>query len=438
MAFIKDYLTVNSNLEKALDEYTEQQIEGIASSFDYYTEKDLSKIKLKALVDDYRKIIDIIKVIVKSNLLSAYYNYFSDDVSDFAITINFDEIDTLINNLYTKKLANKLFRATLKTTHSKMIKYRFKSLTDLIRTNRLLKRFITGNTNEIIYNFDDIFRLLMKLNLNNNELMEATICIVANNIFNGMLEEYEFQEDEKIKNPTDGIRKAHYLIQTYYLDRMNDKKDIDREKILEAFILLGYPNIYAISPVLEKMRIKREPEKKEKVYIKKNIESKIDKADKTDGKEEVQTNKDTSLPVIDKMTYHEGVEIINRYYNLDTGAFSKVLKMSEIQYVVSVMQSLNFSSRTIETFISKALKRHKNIGALDRYLDLSQKIDYYKEERDIEQLDKTLHDLVDEYIKSSSEDKEFWLTSINEELEALESLLNRTHNYELGIKKSQE
>ena len=407
----KDFLTTNNSLLQVLDKYTNDQIEKIADSYNYYPASFTDKVKLKSFLKVHRLLNEIIRVIVKNNLTSIYYNNYAQNLDDFVLRVNYDELEPLYDDL--SKSGKKINERLMKYVHSRLIKREFIPLASIIRTNRLLRKILTNKTNDIFYDFKEAFELFQKMGMNNREMIDATLCIVSCNIYNGIY------VDSQTSMEIEEIKKAHHLIEYDYLSIMETKREFDVNSLVIAFSLLGIPNISAVSTILEKANRKRISED--------------------------ETTKITIEPVkielkstISKAHYHLVMKTISNYYDLENCTVKGILKMSEIQYVVSLMQSLDFSNESIDTFITKSLKKHKSISALDRYLDLSKKIEYYKDERDIEELDKTLHELVNEYINCSGEDKDFWLSSINEELESLESLLNKNHSYELGIRKSQE
>lgn len=407
----KDFLTVRNNFLQRLDNYTDEEIKNIADSYDYYADNYKNKFKLKSFLRVYDLLNEIIRTILKNNLIYIYYNGCSQNLKEYVLKVEYDELEPLYNEL--SDAGKKLNKRLMKSAHGKLIIRDLLSYAPLISINRMLRKLLSDSTDEIFYNFNEMFTLLEKTGMNHKEMIDATLCIVAINIYNGIYDDgLDSMEAEEIK-------RAHRLIESEYLSKIETKDEYDINAISLAFSILGFPNATSVNCVFEKIDRKRTDSLNEVKVVHKPI-------------------KVEEEPKISRSEYYEGMKIISQYYDLETSTVKRILKISEIQYVVTIMQNLYFSSATIEKFITKALKKHKNISALDRYLDLSQKIDYYKGELDIENLDKTLHDLVNEYITSSAQDKDFWLSSINEELENLENILNQNHNYELGIKKSQE
>lgn len=398
-------------LLQILDNYTNDQIDSITDSYFYYSKSFVKKLKSKTFLKVYNLLNEIIRTIAKNNLISIYYGDYSQSLSEYELRVEYEELEPLYDDL--SESGKKLNKWMMRRSHAKVIKRDVNNFASLISTNRLIRKVLTGKSNDIIYDFNELFSFFEKMDMNNKDMINATINIIQMNINNGI---YSIELDSMEIND---IIRAHRIIQDEYLNKVNTNEEYDIESLMRAFSLLGYPNPYALKSFLEKINKKKSTNEKP---IKLNCGS----------------LKVEQTPMIAKSDYYQGMQMISKYYDLDNGILKKTLKISEIQYVVTIMQNLNFSSTTIENFITKALKKHKKLSAIDRYLDLSEKIEYYKSNLDIENLDRTIHELVDEYVNSSSNDKDFWLSSINEELEALENLLNRSHNYELGIKKSQE
>lgn len=410
MTIKKDFLTTNNNVLRILDIYTNDQIEKIADSYYYYSTSFKDKRIFKSFLRIYNLLNEIARIILKNNMTSFYYSEDSQNLDEYVLRVEYDELEPLYDSL--SKSGKKLNKRLIKHIHAKIIKRDFINYSVLISTNKILRMLLSDKIEDIFYDFNSMFVLLEKAGMNNKEMINATLSIVAININNGIY-------DDKLDSiEVEFIKRAHRLIENGYLSKIDTNDEYDIDAIIKAFSLLGYPNPSAVSNIFEKIDKKR--------------------TNDDTPKSTMESLKVEFEPVISKADYYEGIKIISNYYDLDNCTLKRILRMSEIQYVVMIMQSLDFSSGTIESFITKALKKHKKLSALDRYLDLSKKIEYYKSELDIENLDHTLHELVDEYIKSSNKDKDFWLSSINEELEALENILNRNHNYELGIKKSQE
>ena len=407
----KDFLVSRKELLQTLDSYTDNQIDSIAESFNYYSENVRNRFKSESIIKVYNLLNEIMKIIIRNNLLSIYYNGYSEHLDEYELKVEYDELEPFYDDL--SKRSKKTNKWLTKHAHYRLIKRDLLHFATLISTNGILRDLLTERSDSIFYKFNEMFTLFEEMGMNKQDMISATLCIVANNIYNGIFtdtaEGIEFED----------IKKAHHLLEDEYLLKIETKEECNIDSIIKAFSLLGYSKPEALSSVFEKIDKKKKSE------------------DKTP-KINTESLRVESEPMISKNDYYQGMQIISKYYDLENHILKKTLRIAEIQYVVTIMQNLDFSGSTIETFISKALKKHKCISALDRYLDLSNKIEYYKGIKDIESLDRTLHDLVNEYINSSSKDKEFWLTSINEELEALEDILNQDHNYELGIKKTQE
>lgn len=407
----KDFLVSRKELLQTLDSYTDNQIDSIAESFNYYSDNVRNRFKAESIIKVYNLLNEIMKIIIRNNLLSIYYNGYSEHLDEYELKVEYDELEPFYDDL--SKRSKKTNKWLTKHAHYRLIKRDLLHFATLISTNGILRDLLTERSDSIFYKFNEMFTLFEEMGMNKQDIISATLCIVANNIYNGIYtdtaEGIEFED----------IKKAHHLLEDEYLLKIETKEECNIDSIIKAFSLLGYSKPESLSSVFEK------------IDKKKLNEDKTPKINTESLKVEVE-------PMISKNDYYEGMQIISKYYDLENHILKKTLRIAEIQYVVTIMQNLDFSGSTIETFISKALKKHKSISALDRYLDLSNKIEYYKGIKDIESLDRTLHDLVNEYINSSSKDKEFWLTSINEELEALENILNQDHNYELGIKKTEE
>lgn len=382
----------------------------------YYSSIDLEiekkDLNVKSKTKKGMLVLNLIAInIIRHNLMEAYsspeeinkiFNINDSGYND-ELYIEYCEAIEASPSRYDK--VTKFLRSRLK---SGLVKSTIKRITRKIHSSLSSKKrlhdYVSEISKEPYINFEELFDIFNYLSLNNSDQLGITLYIMILNIKNNIL-------NTKLNNE---IIEAHELIKRVSHDPTDDDVTIDIYRIVEALKLIKFPNIEIAEKILSKKTI----EKKEKV-------------------------KPTTPVVMFQKTinpdYAEGYKAIENYYSITNNTLKKILKMDEIIYVVNIMQSLNFSEDTINKFLKTAYKKHKELRCIDRYLDISNKIDYLKEIEDVSSLRASLKDLFREYLTAKTdEDKEFWFNAIDEELLKLEDITMDNYSYELSKNKSQE
>lgn len=394
-------LNIKEKFLNLLEQYTFSYIDDILKSYEF----------IKNEKDEYRFITNqITRILLKHNLEAIYT---SSEPKKYEFTLNVgdkaDDEFAKYNEKAGNPLEERLWRLDFKLVLKQYIVEDFLQFYSEISFNKRIYDLLNHINCEYVKSFVTLFELLQNMKLSGQDFFDITLYIMTINIDNGILN----------ASYQDYINEAHRLIKDGYYDCIKNNTKIQIDSIIKAFELLNYPNIEKAKFILNK-RIN----KKEKIVQKPAI---------------IEPAVVQKKGIIAKSTYYEGCKIIGQYYNIDEDLVIRELSVNEIVYVTEIMQSLNFEEETIYKFLRSAYKMHKTLNPVDRYLDLSSKIEYFKEVADISSLDKTLRQFLHEYtIATDPSDKEFWLNSLDEELRKLEGIINNDYSYELNRNKSQD
>lgn len=395
--------------------FTKEKFLSLLNSYTiYYIDNLLSNYKYIRLEDEKANITnEISRIIIKHNLEEIYsclepkkYK-FTVDVGNKADKEFTQYNHHALNNVTTT--TEELYRFAFKHPLKRFLVRDFWSFYYKIKFNKDINNLLNGTISNHLIDFEALFDLFKDMNLNSQDMLDTTLYIMTLNINNGIL------EDEQ----QDPLMEPHRLIRDNY-NGMENLDDTQICPIITALEYLNYPNIETVIVVLNK-RIEKEqvpetpqPIVKEKPVQKKNV-------------------------YIEKSLYNDGIKKIAAYYDIEDNSLTKRLSVNEIVYVVGIMQSLKFDDEVVNRFLKTAYKRHKDFSPIDRYLDLSAKIDYFRQIDDVEAIHTALKEIFREYtLASNDKDKEFWLNSLDEELSAFDNIAKDNYVYELTKNKPQE
>ena len=162
-------------LLQTLDNYTNDQIDSITDSYFYYSKSFVEKLKSKTFLKVYNLLNEIIRTIAKNNLISIYYGDYSQSLSEYELRVEYEELEPLYDDL--SESGKKLNKWMMRRAHAKVIKRDVNNFASLISTNRLIRKVLTGKSNDIIYDFNELFSFFGKMDMNNKDMINATIYI---------------------------------------------------------------------------------------------------------------------------------------------------------------------------------------------------------------------------------------------------------------------
>lgn len=216
----------------------------------------------------------------------------------------------------------------------------------------------------------------------------------------------------------DVLRNSHQVILEHYLIKRDNYTEEDIVYVINALRNLNIPENLLIR--IEKY-LRKPFNKKEEIVIKKeNIELK---------------------PIISRKAYNKMYNELLEYFDFNSMLAINYLSVDKIIYCIYLLHKLNFDDNTIQKFIQEQEKYNRkcDINPLVRYLDLKGKMEYYKDnELVLEILNELDSAFSKTFIYESLEDYTFYKDYLNMELESMESIISRDHEYEYTLARNKE
>ena len=166
----------------------------------------------------------------------------------------------------------------------------------------------------------------------------------------------------------------------------------------------------------------------------------INEINKRKNKQTISTQKYTPKKIVKSETTSLSKKEINTlyrelctYYNPDTKVITRYLTLQEIIYCLSIMRKLNFNKESLSLFLKTVEKfnRQQEVNPLSQYIELYNKLLYYKDRLDLEDDLSSIESIIQEMFIVSDKDYVEWKKLLAEELSNLLRSLSGNHDYEI-------
>ena len=215
------------------------------------------------------------------------------------------------------------------------------------------------------------------------------------------------------------LEKQNTILKKHYFDKLGNYNMEDIEEFIKVLKELELePSICeGIKSIMIKNLEKRK--EKDKVVISSNFKS-------------VNIKKETELTTKEsKQLYYE---LKTKYFDLESMTSVRYLSVPEKIKVTVLLKQLNYSEEELEKILciidNNNRKYSDTVDLVIKYADIMYRSAYYKDELQLENYIQKTDEYLNEWLNSSKEESLTWEEFLKEELEKLNDLLPRTHEYE--------